>query len=140
VRNSWRTGRSEGFFGTGVAFSPDGRLLATGLGARDSTVQIWDVRTGRELAAFKGHHSAIAAVAFSSDGRTLASGGGDSTVLMWDVTGRRGLASKPLAPNRLQELWDNLADGDAKKAYAATWELALSPDGAVASRASGWRR
>jgi hypothetical protein len=47
------------------------------------------------------------------------------------VTGRHGTANKPLTPGRLQELWDALAQADAKKAHVATWELALAPDGAV---------
>lgn len=129
IARTWASGQS-GIYG--VAFSADGRLLATAGDDADSSVKLWDVATGQELAQFKGHHSSVMPVAFSGDGRTLASGGGDATVVLWDVTGRRGKSQAALSPKKLQELWDTLADADAKKAHAAAWELALSPDGGVA--------
>jgi WD40 repeat protein len=65
------------------AFSPDGRILATG-GFRGA-VRLWDVATGRNLAVLPGHTANVATVAFSRDGRTLASGSWDGTVRVWDV-------------------------------------------------------
>ncbi|MEE8201652.1 MAG: hypothetical protein V3R29_10845, partial [Candidatus Acidoferrales bacterium] len=65
-----------------VAFSPDGRWLASG-GGRDSTVRIWEVATGRELRTLTGHIGDVNAVAFSPDGRWLASGSVDETVKLW---------------------------------------------------------
>jgi len=70
-----------------VAFSPDGRLLASG--GSDGAVRVWDVATGRELRRLEGHTDSVQSVAFSPDGRTLASGGKDNIVRLWGVdTGR----------------------------------------------------
>jgi WD40 repeat protein len=65
-----------------VAFSPDGRRLATG-GERN-TVKVWDVETGDELQTLWGHGGEVYTLAFSPDGRWIASGGEDSAVKVWD--------------------------------------------------------
>ena len=66
------------------AFSPDGRLLATG--AADKTVRVWDVATAEELRQFDGHIDRVSYVDFSPDGKTLASASWDGTVLLWDTS------------------------------------------------------
>ena len=73
---------------TAVAYSPDGRTLATG--SWDSTVRLWDVATHTQLGEpLLGHRDTVNSVAFSPDGRTLATGSDDKTVLLWDVATRK---------------------------------------------------
>ena len=76
-------------FVEGVAFSPDGKILA--MASALGTVHLWDVATGKLLETLKGHSSAVRAVVFSPDGRTLASGSTDQTVRLWNVETRREL-------------------------------------------------
>ncbi|MBD2499217.1 pentapeptide repeat-containing protein [Anabaena azotica] len=66
-----------------VAFSPDGKLLATG--EENGRVMLWNVNSGKELLTLIGHKSSVNSVAWSRDGLTLASGSRDNTVKLWDV-------------------------------------------------------
>jgi WD40 repeat protein/Flp pilus assembly protein TadD len=77
-----------------VAFSPDGRLLASASGAwgtnEPGEVKVWDAATGRELLCFREHTAPVMSVAFSPDGTRLASGSASwretpGETKIWDV-------------------------------------------------------
>jgi WD40 repeat protein len=67
-----------------LAFSPNGRLLATA--SNDSTVKVWDIETGEELFVIAGHDAPVTGVAFNQDGTLLVTASADHTVKAWDIS------------------------------------------------------
>jgi WD40 repeat protein len=84
-----------------VAFSPDGKLLASASGnfGRPGEVKVWDVATGQERLCLGGHKDLVSCVAFSPDGRRLVSANGGvqtpGEIKVWDAVNGRELASLP---------------------------------------------
>jgi RNA polymerase sigma factor (sigma-70 family) len=115
----------------GLGFSADSNLVALGTKEPFSGIILVELLSGQEVRRLTGgHHSGVLNLAFSPGGTLLASAGGDSNVVLWDLTGRHlnGGKQPPLNP---QKCWEDLADSDAARAYAAVWQLAAAPEQAV---------
>ncbi len=117
----------------GLAFSRDGKWLAAAGADNDQKIHVWEVNTGQEVRCFSGHYAGAMSVAFAPDSRSLASGGADSTVLLWDVTGRMKagrLQSVKWTPQELEKRWIDLA-GVGPRAVQALWDLVAASEQAV---------
>ncbi|HEY7424262.1 MAG TPA: sigma-70 family RNA polymerase sigma factor [Gemmataceae bacterium] len=111
--------------GGSVAFSPDGRMLATG--DHNGVLFLWELASGRRRHQFIGHESWIHALAFSPDGRSLAASSVDAPVYIWDVAGILGPKPRRLANEELQRCWNTLAGEDAPAAFQAIRRLIAVP-------------
>lgn len=81
----------EDSYATCGALSDDGRYLL--LGNWNRSIHYYDLSDGQLLHTFKGHQGRITTVAFSPDGKKMASGAEDGTVKVWDLERRKELAS-----------------------------------------------
>ncbi len=74
-----------GGFRNALTFSPDGTILVgSGMEIWSNPIKLWDVETGRNLGILSGHTEPVETLVFSHDGKILASGSDDGTVLLWD--------------------------------------------------------
>jgi WD40 repeat protein len=119
-----------------LAFSPDGRLLATAVGrwgyvkpaSEPPEVRIWDTFTGQEVACFRGATADARALTFSPDGSRLVSGHEDGTLLVWNIDGVRGKQpeARPLRGPELERMWADLAGDKAGAARRAIGRLGIA--------------
>ena len=133
TRHTFSTHSSGYIFFSPLAFSPDGRMLA----AVDSSykhpcaIRLWELPSCKELGRLDGHRGRVTSLAFAPDGKSLASGSWDTSVLIWDVTPYRSkIEQVRLDPEKLPGLWQNLGS-DAKTAYRAFADLVKSPEQAI---------
>jgi WD40 repeat protein len=115
--------------GMALAFSPDGRTLASG--EASGSIILWDVDRSAENRELEGHLDGITGLAFSPDGLRLASGGDDALVKLWDTTdGREVLSLKAAGP---VEAVDFSPDGRYLAATtdggpATVWDASPAPE------------
>lgn len=112
-----------------AAFHPNNRLLLT----NDDGLDLYDLLTGKLLSVRRMPNDVMSRAicsTFTRDGRRLATGMPDGTILLWDVPLP---SSKPqrLEAKGLDALWNDLADADAAKAWRAVWRLADAPHDAL---------
>jgi RNA polymerase sigma factor (sigma-70 family) len=117
-----------------LAVSGDGTRLAAALRgeSQQSLVHLWNLTTGKKIAALPGHRGPVNTVAFSPDGSRLASGSADTTVLIWDLTQLNASAAVP-DEKVLARLWSDLGSSDPKVVYAAVCLGAGGGDATVTS-------
>lgn len=140
-----------------LAFSPDGRWLASGSNLEDGTARLWDLTTGKQAQSFPGHEAPVC-VAFSGDGKLLATACGGRTtptVKLWNVDDGKQVAQledrKPgsiyaiaysrdgrriadIGGKSLLRIWDvskQAVEHSAKLSFDDGHALAFSPDGAT---------
>jgi serine/threonine protein kinase len=133
-----------------IAFSPDGRRLASG--SFDYRIKLWNVASGEKIRTLSGHTNFVRSVAFSPDGRTLASASDDHSIKLWDVASGNeirtlqghtgGVLSVAFSPDgRLLasgssdesiKLWDVASGNEIRTLQGYTdwvFSVAFSPDG-----------
>lgn len=116
---------------TALAFTPNGRWLASGAGYVESGIRLWDAMTGEIRARLEGHRTWVSSLRFLPDGRSLVSASGDQTIRIWDLAPASGPAEPaqvaaagaawmpPLAPQTRATLRGHKLE---------VWSLALFPD------------
>ncbi|MBV9125866.1 MAG: hypothetical protein JO112_21150, partial [Planctomycetes bacterium] len=112
-----------------LAFSADSRTLITGQRG-ETALRLWEVASGQERGRFEGHVDSVLALAVSPDGKKLASGSEDGTVLIWDLEGstQEKPAYQPnLTVRQLASLWTDLAGQDGARAREAILKFTHAP-------------
>ena len=128
-KSLWTATASKEFI-TALAFSPDGKTLATAAGFAESDIRLWDVSTGKRIASLQGHSRWVGSLVFWPDGKKLASCSADQTIRVWDLATRTCLdvlRGHRLEVYRLTLLPDNrtLVSG-SKDGEVCAWDTSVT--------------
>jgi WD40 repeat protein len=128
-----------------IVFSPDGRTVAVAhggdaamgpmgerLAASAARIELCELASGTARATFAAHVGGVNCLTFAPDSLTLASGGADTTVLLWDAAPAPPVKSLALTVKDLAGEWPKLAQGDGQVAFGAMRRLVGSPPETVA--------
>jgi len=100
-----------------ASISSDSRMLAN---VWHDRIYLWDLATESEIASLTGHTSSISSLKFSPDGKTLASGSGDRTVRLWNLSTRVNIAPSTIESPAVGQEFDidiNIVDGQDVRGY-----------------------
>ncbi len=116
----------QGSSSAALAFSPDGRTLAAA--SSDGAVRRFDLRSRRELLPLPGQ-SAVVALSFTSDGKSLRSYGMDGQLMLWRADAGRDWKAKSasLTNDDLESLWSVLRSDDPLELYGCIEAMAANP-------------
>jgi eukaryotic-like serine/threonine-protein kinase len=115
---------------TALAFSPDGKTLASAAGYAESDIRLWDIASGKEIGRLEGHGSYVSSLVFWPDGKKLASSSADQTIRIWDVASRKCL---DVLRGHRQEVWrlallpdDKTLVSGCKDGTVCFWDTSVS--------------
>ena len=125
-----------------IALSPNGRIVASAGGSQSypidvedpHQIRLWDIATGEQVATLSGHNEDVSSLAFSPDGKLLASGMYDTTALVWEVPAAaqvRGFRQQPLMEGEAAKFWKDLASADANQGHKALLRLVQNDKAAI---------
>jgi RNA polymerase sigma factor (sigma-70 family) len=127
-----------------IAYSAGGKRLAFGSQDGDGTIVLWDVAAATRNATLKGHTERVSSVAFSPDGKTLASASGkEETIKLWDIATGREYATLKGHNARLKSV---TFSPDGKMLASASmdqtiklWDVATGTERATLKGHTGWK-